>query len=108
MSTRTYLFICSFLLSSFSLQAKPEATRIELYYGIAQGNYLIGDIEGAARGVEQMLKLDPDYTPAITLNSRILLDIGKPELALNAAENLKLFIITIKFSEKNEFLKFSY
>lgn len=85
-TTRTYLFICSFLLSSFSLQAKPEATRIELYYGIAQGNYLIGDLEGASRGVEQMLKLDPDYTPAITLNSRILMDLGKPELALNAAE----------------------
>ncbi len=79
-----YLLVLFFPL--LSLHAKPEVTRIELYYGIAQGNYLIGDLEGASRGVEQMFKLDPDYTPAITLNARILLDLRKPERALNAVE----------------------
>lgn len=86
MLTWTRLLTFSFLLSLTTLQAKPEATRIDFYYGIAQGNYLIGDLEGAARGIEQMLKLDPDYIPALTLNTRILLDRNEPERALGFAE----------------------
>jgi tetratricopeptide (TPR) repeat protein len=79
------IIYCSLVLLH-TLNAKPEATRIELYYGIAQGNYLIGDLEGASRGVQQMLKLDPDHIPALTLNTRILLDQGEPELALSFVE----------------------
>ncbi len=81
---RPYLFC--FLWPLLVLHAKPETTRIEFYYGIAQGNYLVGDLEGASMGVQQMLKLDPDYLPALTLNARILLDQNKPELALSIAE----------------------
>lgn len=70
------------------LHAKPEAARIDLYYGIAQGNYLVGDLEGASRGVEQMLKLDPDYVPALTLNTRILLDQAAPDQALEYVQRV--------------------
>lgn len=35
-----------------------------------------------------MLKLDPDYLPALTLNVRILLDQQKPETALSFAEKI--------------------
>ncbi len=86
MTFLTRLIVPCFLILLSVLQAKPEATRIEFYYGIAQGNYLIGNLEGASMGVQQMLKLDPDYVPALTLNARILLDQSKPELALNFAE----------------------
>ena len=82
---RTYLnkFVLSPFLLLLSLHADPETTRIDFYYGIAQGNYLVGDLEGAAKGVEQMLKLNPDYTPALMLNARILLDMKQPERALS-------------------------
>ncbi len=84
-------FVLFSLLPLLILYADPETTRIDFYYGIAQGNYLIGDLEGAAKGVEQMLKLDPNYTPALTLNARILLDLKQPALALSTAEKaLKL------------------
>ena len=86
MNSATRLMIVSFLLVIPVLQATPEATRIEFYYGIAQGNYLIGDLKGASIGVEQMLKLDPDYIPALTLNARILMDQNEPEAALSHIE----------------------
>lgn len=86
MFTCIRLFVFGLLLPLLALQAKPETTRIEFYYGIAQGNYLIGDLEGASRGVQQMLKVDPDYVPALTLNARILLDQNKSDLALEFAE----------------------
>lgn len=79
-------FILSFLTSLLILQADSEATRIDFYHGIAQGNYLIGDLEGAAGGINQMLKLDPNYTPALTLNARILMDQNQPELALKSVK----------------------
>jgi tetratricopeptide (TPR) repeat protein len=78
--------ICLFLLSLCTLDAKPDATRIDFYYGIAEGNYLIGDLNGAAQVVEQMLQLDANYVPALTLSTRIHIDQGTLELALEAAE----------------------
>jgi predicted Zn-dependent protease len=77
------LFFC---LSILCLSAAPKADRIEFYYGIAEGNYLIGDLGGAERGIEQMLRLDPDYLPALTLQARVMLDQNKPERALKAVE----------------------
>jgi len=75
-----------FCLSSLYLSAAPTSERIAFYYGIAQGNYLIGDLRGAERGIEQMLRLDPDYLPALTLKSRVMLDQDRPEQALKAAD----------------------
>jgi tetratricopeptide (TPR) repeat protein len=86
MPRRFRSFIVLFLLSLCTLHAKSDATRIDFYYGIAEGNYLIGDLRGAAKGVEQMLKLDADYVPALTLSTRIKIDQGEPEVALEAAE----------------------
>jgi tetratricopeptide (TPR) repeat protein len=84
---RRFCFLISvFLAAACSLCGKPDTTRIEFYYGIAEGNYLIGDLKGAAKGVEQMLKLDPDYVPALTLNTRIKIDQGDAETALACAE----------------------
>ncbi|MGZ0655817.1 tetratricopeptide repeat protein [Coraliomargarita sp. W4R72] len=77
------LLLC---LTSIYLSAAPKTDRIELYYGIAEGNYLIGDLQGAERGIEQMLRLNADYLPALTLKARVMLDQGKPEQALTAAD----------------------
>lgn len=81
-----HIFITLLLLSLCTLHAKSDATRIEFYYGIAEGNYLIGDLKGAAKGVEQMLKLDRDYVPALTLNTRIKIDQSEPAVALKSAD----------------------
>jgi tetratricopeptide (TPR) repeat protein len=86
MPLRFRIIISLFLVAACSLGAKPTATRIEFYYGIAEGNYLIGDLKGAANGVEQMLKLDADYVPALTLNTRIKIDQGEPQVALESAD----------------------
>ena len=73
-------------LSGLCLSAAPKTNLVELYHGIAEGNYLIGDLAGAERGVEQMLRIDPDYLPALTLKARVMLDQGKPVEALTAAD----------------------
>ena len=86
MSRRSCILISVFLALACSLCGKSDATRIEFYYGIAEGNYLVGDLKGAAKGVEQMLKLDADYVPALTLNTRIQIDQGEPGAALASAE----------------------
>ena len=87
MPLRFRILISLFLVAACSLGAKPIATRIEFYYGIAEGNYLIGDLKGAANGVEQILKLDADYVPALTLNTRIKIDQGEPQVALESADH---------------------
>jgi predicted Zn-dependent protease len=68
------------------LAAAPSKDRIDFYYGIAEGNFLVGDLNGAERGIEQILRIDPDHVPALTLKTRIMLDRGKAATALEAAE----------------------
>ena len=74
------------LLPLCTVLAELNDKRIEFYHGIAEGNYLIGDLQGAAKGVEQMLKIDADYVPALTLSARIDIDRNQPERALVSAE----------------------
>lgn len=63
-----------------------ESNRLQFYYNIAEGNYLIGDLGGAERGIEQSLRLDASHSPSLALKAKILLDQSKPEAALAAAE----------------------
>ncbi|WPJ97503.1 tetratricopeptide repeat protein [Coraliomargarita algicola] len=86
MLLRTLIFGLLLNLTGLYLCAVPQTDRIEFYYGIAEGNYLIGDLQGAERGIEQMLRLNPDHLPALTLQARVMLDQGKAEQALAAAE----------------------
>ncbi len=86
MHRRIRFLLFALLLSCSALNAKTAASRLELYYGVTEGNYLIGDLKGATNGAEQMLKIDPDYVPALTLKARIKLDQGEAEAALTAAD----------------------
>jgi len=78
--------LVSCLLSSTMLLYGADRERLQFYYNIAEGNYLIGDQSGAERGIEQSLRLDPDHAPSLALKAKILLDQSKPEDALAAAE----------------------
>lgn len=73
-------------VSGLYLSATPKTNLVELYHGIAKGNYLVGDLAGAERGIEQMLRIEPDYLPALTLKARVMLDQNKPAKALEAAD----------------------
>jgi tetratricopeptide (TPR) repeat protein len=77
------LLIC---VSGLCLSAAPKTDLVELYHGIAEGNYLIGDLVGAEQGIEQMLRIDSDYLPALTLKARVMLDQNKPAELLATAE----------------------
>lgn len=68
------------------LQADPAKDRLDLYYGIAEGNFLVGDLRGAERGIEQMLRIAPDHVPALTLQARVRLEQKKRVEALESAE----------------------
>lgn len=72
----------------FGLLASPSQDRLNLYYGIAEGNYFIGDLRGAERSIEQMLRIAPDYVPALTLQARVHLDQKNSDAALETAERL--------------------
>lgn len=78
--------ILGLLLCLGGLSAAATVERIDFYYGIAEGNYLIGDLGGAERGIEQMLRIKPDHIPALTLKARVLLDAKQAEAALEAAD----------------------
>ena len=82
-------------LSGLYLSAAPKTNLAELYHGIAKGNYLIGDLAGAEHGVEQMLRIDPDYLPALTLKARVMLDQDKPIEALIAAEQAMVLDLSL-------------
>ena len=81
---RSFVLCC--LLCPLQIANAQSKDRIELYYGIAEGNYLVGDLSGAASNIEQMLRIDSKYVPALTLKSRVLLDQGDPAGALTAAQ----------------------
>lgn len=66
--------------------AAGNPQRLKSYYHIAEGNYLIGDLGGAERGIEQMLRLDAYYAPALALRARVRLEQGNAAEALAAAE----------------------
>jgi tetratricopeptide (TPR) repeat protein len=69
--------------------------RIELYYGIAEGNYLVGNLSGAVSGIQQILRIDADYVPALTLQARVLMDKGDTEAALAASNKAILLEPTV-------------
>lgn len=88
MSVFVHSLIIYFLIALCTLNAKPESERVDLYYGVAKGDYLIGNLQGAVKGIEQVLKLDPDYIPALVLNAQIQIDQGSPESALQSVERV--------------------
>ena len=61
-------------------------SRVQLYYGLAEGNYMIGDLKGASRGIEQILRIQPNHQPTLKLKTRVLLDAGDPEAALEVID----------------------
>lgn len=98
--------LCLLLLAALlggSLHA-ADSRRLELYYGIAEGNYLIGDLQGARQGILQMLKLDPHYLPALGLQARVQLQAGETQAALAstqtalevAPDNLELQVLAAR------------
>ncbi|MFU8848625.1 MAG: tetratricopeptide repeat protein [Opitutales bacterium] len=78
------------MISILLLTAVPlkgaGGSRLQFYYNIAEGNYLIGDRGGAERGIEQCLRLDPGHAPSLALLAKVRLDQTQPEAALEAAE----------------------
>lgn len=80
---------CALITSSvhsLAADATHTTTRTDLYFGLAQGNYLIGDLQAAKHSIEQILRIEPNHLPTIKLQTRILLDQNNPQAAL---ENLK-------------------
>ena len=68
------------------LRADINSERLDFFYGIAEGNYMVGDLVGAESAIEQILRVDPNYLPALGLRAKIMLDKGRPDLALDLAE----------------------
>ncbi|MGJ8653941.1 MAG: tetratricopeptide repeat protein [Opitutaceae bacterium] len=83
---RIYLLSFCCLLATVLHTAAQTSDRVEFYYGMAEGNYLVGNLDGATSGIQQTLRIAPDHVPALTLQARVLLDQGKSEMALQSAE----------------------
>ena len=43
-----------------------------MYYGLAEGHYLTGNLRSAQTSLNEILRLDPHYPPALELQARIL------------------------------------
>lgn len=84
MLNRSFILITFLFLPSLLLYGESQE-RLQFYYNIAEGNYLIGDRSGAMRGIEQSLRLDAGHAPSLALKAKILLDQSKAEPALEAA-----------------------
>ena len=82
-----FLFIAPLFSLIFQLlKADINSERLEFYYGVAEGNYIVGDLVGAESSIEQILRIEPNYLPALDLKAKIMLDKGFPDLALELAE----------------------
>lgn len=82
---RLWLFLILIAcLSPLSGASTSPDKRVEMFYGVAQGNYLIGDYAGATRGCDEVLRIQPDYLPALKLKTRVLLDEGESAAAMEA------------------------
>lgn len=81
-----FFILTAFLVLPALLLSGENRDRLQFYYNIAEGNYLIGDRSGAMRGIEQSLRLDSAHAPSLALKAKILLDQSKPEPALEATE----------------------
>ncbi|MEM8866806.1 MAG: tetratricopeptide repeat protein [Verrucomicrobiota bacterium] len=90
MTPRCILRMVSLLILCLPLHAIERASQVELFHGIAEGNYLIGDLNGAASSVEQVLRIDPGYLPALKLKARVLLDQGDAKASLKVVEYASL------------------
>lgn len=83
MPRHLHLLISLLLLCLAPLSA-AQSDRVQFYYNLAEGNYLIGDLGGAERGIEQSLRLEPAHTPSLALKAKILLERSEGEAALEA------------------------
>ena len=61
--------------------------RVQLIYGLAQGNYLVGDTEGALREVDEILRLQPEHFAAQLLKARVQLDRDAATAALDSVDH---------------------
>ena len=62
--------ICLHIASAVDIAEK----QVKLFYGLAQGNYLIGDHNRAVRDLDEILRINPNYCRAYLLKARIDLD----------------------------------
>ena len=73
MRVRVYFLlslICLHIASAVDIAEK----QVKLFYGLAQGNYLIGDHNRALRDLNEILRIHPNYSQAYLLKARIQLD----------------------------------
>lgn len=85
-SAPNQLLVFFFCMLALCIQnAWANADRLQLYHHIAEGNYMIGDLAGAERGIEQMLRLDESYAPALALKARVLMEQQETERALDTS-----------------------
>lgn len=71
-----------------ALADTKTADRLELYYGMAQGDYLIRNYSGAENGLRQILKVNPEHLPALRLQVRIDLEQAETEAALAGVQTI--------------------
>ena len=73
MCLRAY-FVLSLICLYTASAADIAEKQVKLFYGLAQGNYLIGDHNRALRDLEEILRIHPNYCGAYLLKARIHLD----------------------------------
>lgn len=82
------LCLCSLLYCSTSAATDRNSEKIKLYFGVAEGNYLIGDLRGAERTLQEILKSDPQHLPSLRLLTRVQLDQNQSQVALETTRTL--------------------
>ena len=73
MRVRVYFLLSLICLHTVSAVDIAER-QVKLFYGLAQGNYLIGDDNRALNELNEILRINPDYSRAYLLKARIYLD----------------------------------
>jgi tetratricopeptide (TPR) repeat protein len=57
--------------------AKPaDESRLKMYYGLAEGHFLTGNLSAAQKSLDEILRLDPSHNRALELQARILMEQG--------------------------------
>lgn len=97
-----FWLLCTPLFCLNAADKDITESRVQLYYGLAEGNYLVGDLRGASRGIEQILRIQPNHQPSLQLKTRVALDSGQAGLALEVIEEA---IAMAPENQQNQLLK---
>ncbi len=70
------LFSLGVTMTALQSAKLADESRLKMYYGLAEGHFLTGNLSAAQKSLDEILRLDPSHNRALELQVRILIEQG--------------------------------